>query len=304
MNDVDAIELDGLTKSYRGGRGVVALDLAVPAGGVFGYLGPNGAGKTTTIRVLLDFLRPTAGVARVLGLDSVRDSVTIRRRLGYVPGEPALGRRGTARQLLEWLGELRGGVSASRRAELVERFEVELDRPLRALSRGNRQKVVLVQAFMHEPELLVLDEPTSGLDPLLQHEFATIVQEVTRDGATVFLSSHVLDEVQHLCSRVAIVRDGRLIAVEDVERLRERAVRDVTIRFAAPPDDADRFGRIAGVTDVTLHGDTLRCRLTGSADPLVKLAAEHTVLELTSAAPDLDEVFLHLYEDGERRDAR
>ena len=299
---MDAIELDQLTKSYGSARGIVELDLAVPTASVFGFLGPNGAGKTTAIRVMMDFLRPTSGSARVLGLDSHRDSVEIHRRVGYVPGEISLYEHITGRELLSWLGRLRGGVNAARLDELTERFNADLDRPIRTLSKGNRQKLALVQAFMHQPELVVLDEPTAGLDPLVQHEFSQLVREMTVDGATVFLSSHVLDEVQHLCDVVAILREGRIVAVEEVATLRARAVREVTIRFAAPVDP-DAFRALPGIRDVELRDSVLHCHLVGSADALVKCAARFDVVEFSSAPPDLDTLFLHYYQDegtGER----
>jgi ABC-2 type transport system ATP-binding protein len=293
---MDAIETERLTRSYGAARGIVDLDLRVPTGTVFGFLGPNGAGKTTTIRLLLDFLRPASGVARVLGLDSHLDSVEIRRRVGYLPGDPALYERLTARELLRWLARMRGQRNLRVAEDLAARFRLDLDRPIRALSRGNRQKVALVQAFMHEPELLLLDEPTSGLDPLVQYEFHQLVREVIERGATVFLSSHVLDEVQHLCDHVGIVRDGRLIVTEAVATIRARAVREVTIRFAAPVDAA-RFAALPGVRDVNLRDTTMQLHLSGSADPLVKLASQFEVLDLSSAPPDLDELFMQYYED-------
>jgi len=297
---VDVIETEGLTKSYGAARGIVDLDLRVPAGTVFGFLGPNGAGKTTTIRVLLDFLRPTRGVARVLGLDSHEDSVEIHRRVGYLPGDPALYDRITSREELAWLGRLRGGVDRVWLDGLSERFAVELDRPIRALSKGNRQKVALVQAFMGRPELLVLDEPTSGLDPLVQHEFHALVREITDEGATVFLSSHVLDEVQHLCDNVGIIREGRLVAVESVAGLQARAARDVTISFGEPVD-LEPFAALPGVRDAELRGTTLHCRFAGNADRLVKLASRFAVVDLTSVPADLDDLFMDYYqaEDGD-----
>jgi ABC-2 type transport system ATP-binding protein len=294
---MDAIETERLTVSYGQARGIVDLDLVVPTTSVFGFLGPNGAGKTTTIRVLLDFLRPNSGWARLLGLDSHDDSVEIHRRIGYVPGEVTLYERVTGRELLAWLARLRGGVPAHRLEGLTERFAVELDTPIRALSKGNRQKLALVQAFMHQPELLVLDEPTAGLDPLVQHEFFKLVREMTAEGATVFLSSHVLDEVQHLCDIVAIVREGRLVTVEEVATLRERSVREVTIRFAATVDPGP-FVTLPGVRDVEVHDTVLHCHLSGSADGLVKLAARFEVLDFSSAPPDLDTLFLHYYQDS------
>jgi beta-exotoxin I transport system ATP-binding protein len=295
---VDAIRTESLTKSYGRARGVVDLDLSVPVGTIFGFLGPNGAGKTTTIRLLLDFLRPTSGAAVVLGLDSRRDSREIHRRTGYLPGDPALYDRITGRELLDWLGRLRGGVDRDHLAALVERLAVDLERPIRQLSRGNRQKIAVVQAFMHQPELLVLDEPTSGLDPLVQHEFQALCREVTAAGATVFLSSHVLDEVQHLCDHVAIIRDGRLVAIEDVEAIRARAIRDVTIRFGGPFDPA-AFGGLPGVGAVTVDGPVLHLQLAGDADRLVKLAARYDVVDLVSAPADLDDLFLHYYEGSD-----
>jgi beta-exotoxin I transport system ATP-binding protein len=301
VSDIDAIETEHLTKSYGSSRGVMDLDLAVPVGVVFGFLGPNGAGKTTTIRVLLDLLRPTSGVARVVGLDTRRDSVEIRRRVGYLPGDPALYERITARELLAWLGKLRGIDTAPEAERLAARFSLELDRPIHSLSKGNRQKVALVQAFMHRPELLILDEPTAGLDPLVQHEFHALVHEVVREGCTVFLSSHVLDEVQHLCDHVGILREGRLVAVESVEELRERAVREVTIRFATPVDPAP-FRTLAGVRDVEARETALHCHLAGSADALVKLASRYEVVDFTSAPPDLDTLFLHYYSDDDVAD--
>jgi ABC-2 type transport system ATP-binding protein len=298
MSSVDAIRTDTLTKSYGRARGVVDLTLSVPAGTIFGFLGPNGAGKTTTIRILLDFLRPTSGHAEVLGLDSRADSVEIHRRTGYLPGDPALYDRITGGELLEWLGRLRGGVDEAFVAGLVERFAVDLDRPIRHLSRGNRQKIAVVQAFMHQPELLVLDEPTSGLDPLVQHEFQELCRETTSTGATVFLSSHVLDEVQHLCDHVAIIREGSLVASEDVEALRARAIRDVTIHFGAP-FDADAFSALPGVRSVAVDGSVLHLQLAGGADQLIKLSARYDVVDFTSAPADLDALFLHYYEGGD-----
>ena len=289
-----AIETELLTRSYGRARGIRDLDLVVPEGSVFGFLGPNGAGKTTTIRVLLDFLRPTSGRAKVLGRDSRRDSVAIHRRVGYVPGDIGLPDRITGRELLDWLARLRGGVDPATVRRLTDRFSVELDRPVRTLSKGNRQKLALVQAFVHRPELLLLDEPTAGLDPIVQHEFQLLVREVAAEGATVFLSSHVLDEVQHLCDRVAIIRSGTLVDVEAVSSLRDRAVREVTIRFADPVDPAP-FASLPGVRDVAAHDHTISMHLIGNADPLVKLAARHEVLEFSSAPPDLDALFLHFY---------
>jgi ABC-2 type transport system ATP-binding protein len=232
-----AIETSGLSKTY-GGRvcALSELDLRVERGEVFGYLGPNGAGKSTTIRILLDLIRPTEGSASLLGLDARRAGVQARRQVGYLPGDLRLYDRLTAREQLDSLARLRGGVDAKLRDELCERFGVVLDRPIRQLSKGNRQKVGVVQAFMNRPQLVILDEPTSGLDPLLQAEFRELLRETAADGRTVFLSSHSLDEVQHVSHRIGIIRSGRLVDVDSVERLRERALRHVTIAFAGQVD--------------------------------------------------------------------
>ncbi len=294
-----AISTQNLTKTYgRGSRGLAGLDLEVATGEVYGFLGPNGAGKSTTIRILLDLIRPTAGAVRVLGLDPRTDGVALRRRIGYLAGDFVVDGRQTARQLLTYLGNLRGGVAPDRIAELAGRLGLDLDRQVKGLSKGNRQKVGIVQAFMHEPDLLILDEPTSGLDPLLQQEFVHLVQAAKRRGATVFMSSHVMSEVQQTADRVGIIRDGRLITVESVQSLREHAVRSVTLTFAGAVDAAE-FRRLPGLTDVTVVGSTLRGRLAGHTDDLVKAAARHTVVDLLCAEPDLEEIFFHYYERPE-----
>jgi ABC-2 type transport system ATP-binding protein len=292
------IRTERLTKWYGSKRGLDGLDLEVLPGEVFGFLGPNGAGKTTTIRLLLDLLRPTSGRVWVLGHGPTQGGLALRRRLGYLSGELVVGDRQTGREILTYLGNLRGGVPAGRIAEMAERLDLELDRPVRSLSKGNRQKIGLVQAFMHRPELLILDEPTSGLDPLVQQEFLHMVDEASANGQTVFMSSHALSEVQQAAQRVGIVRDGRLVAVEQVETLREQAVRAVEIRFARAVD-SDAFSGVDGVQDLVVSGDVLRCRLVGRADALVKAAARFEVVALTSEEPSLEEVFLAYYEPQE-----
>lgn len=296
--EAPAIVLDSLTKLYGTNRGVVDLSLEVPRGVVYGFLGPNGAGKSTTIRVLLDLIRPTSGRASVLGLDSRGDAVEIHRRVGYLPGELALYPRLTAGDLLEHFGNLRGGVDRARVESLAERFDLPLDRAIRALSRGNKQKVGLVQAFAHSPELLILDEPTSGLDPLMQQVFASLVRETVGDGGTVFLSSHVLSEVQEIADRAAIIREGRLVAAEQIDDLRGRAVRELEIRFGGPVPAAE-LEAVPGVREATVDGDVARLRLEGSPDALVKTLARHEILDLTSREPDLEDVFLSYYGDGD-----
>jgi ABC-2 type transport system ATP-binding protein len=300
-SDEIVIETEALVKTYRRARGLAGLDLAVHRGEVYGYLGPNGSGKTTTIRLLLDLIRPDGGSVRVLGLDPRRDGPALRRRIGYLPGDFVVDGRQTGRELLTWLGNLRGGVPAGRIGDLARRLGLDLDTRIRGLSRGNRQKVGLVQAFMHDPELLVLDEPTSGLDPLLQQEFVAMVREARGRGRTVFMSSHVMSEVQQTADRVGIIREGRLVAVERVEDLRERAVRRVEIQFDGPVDP-DVFAALPGVSDVRLAGDTLRCRLDGRADPLVKAASRYPVVSLLCEEPDLEELFFGFYGRREAAD--
>jgi ABC-2 type transport system ATP-binding protein len=289
------VRADGLTKTYRGGaRGVSELSFAVACGEVFGLLGPNGAGKTTTIRLLLDLIRPTAGRLSVFGLDSRRDSVAIHSRLGYVPGELQLYDRLTGHELLAYFARLRGLRGLGDAPELAERLDVELDRPLRALSTGNRRKVGLVQAFMHRPELLILDEPTSGLDPLVQETFHELVREAAADGRTVFLSSHVLAEVQELAGRVGLLREGQLVLADSVETLRARAFTRVEVELAQPPP-ADAFARVDGTRELERRGSTVVLALEGTPDPLIKSLARFEVVRLDVREADLEDVFLRLY---------
>ena len=285
---------EDLTKSYGRSRGIVDLELEVRGGEVFGFLGPNGAGKTTTIRLLLDLIRPTSGRALVLGLDPRRSGVEVRRRVGYLPGDLKLYSHLTGRELLRFFAALRDLRGAGDLPQLTEMLGLELDRPVRELSRGNRQKIGLAQAFMHRPELLVLDEPTSGLDPLLQQAFHELVASASREGRTVFLSSHILSEAQRIADRVAIIRDGRLELVEAVETLRARALTRVTATFAEPPP-GEAFSRLPGVNVLRRHGAAVELSLTGSADPLVKELARFDVLALDSREADLDDIFLALY---------
>lgn len=283
-----------LTKSYGKARGVADLDLAVRPGEVFGYLGPNGAGKTTTIRTLLDFIRPTSGSAAVFGLDSRRDSIAIRRRVGYLPGELSLYEGLTGRDLLRYMANLRGGVAWRDVEALAERLGATLAQPIRTLSHGNKQKLGLVQAFMHQPDLLILDEPTQGLDPLVQQEFYRMIAEARAVGRTIFLSSHVLPEVEKTCDRVGIIREGRLVAVEEVAGLKAKALRRLEIRFATPVPPA-AFEGLPGVRDVRAENSALTCTVTGSLDAVIKAAAGFEVVDLISQEPSLEEIFLAYY---------
>jgi ABC-2 type transport system ATP-binding protein len=295
--DAPAIETTALSKRY--GRGVLALDrldLHVERGEVFGFLGPNGAGKSTTIRLLLDLIRPTDGRASIIGCDTRRASVETRRLVGYLPGDLRLADRLTGAAQLDSLARLRG-VATPLREELCERFGAVLDRPVRELSKGNRQKLGVVQAFMHRPELVIMDEPTTGLDPLLQEEFHAVVRETAADGRTVFLSSHSLDEVQRAADRVGIIRSGRLLSVDRVAALRERALRHVTILVRADGQTLD-FASVPGVRVQEQGGG--RVVLTApesSMDGVVKVAARSEVVDFVSAPADLEEIFLDVYRE-------
>jgi ABC-2 type transport system ATP-binding protein len=289
------IVTNALTKDYGSERGLFGLDLEIERGEVFGFLGPNGAGKSTTLRLLLDLIRPTSGSASVLGLDSRHDGLAIRRRVGFLPGDLALYPKLTGRAVLDYLARVRGGVDSRVRDSLVERFDADLNRPIHQLSTGNRQKLGLIQAFMHEPELLILDEPISGLDPLVQQSFHSLLAEVSAEGRTVFLSSHTLSEVERVTDRLAILRHGRLVVVDSLENLRMVALQRLEIEFAVPVA-ADEFGALPGVTDVKADGATITVSFEGSADAVVKTAAAHDVRAIRPREDDLEDIFLRYYE--------
>jgi ABC-2 type transport system ATP-binding protein len=289
-----AIRTEGLTKSYGRKRGIIDVDLEVRQGEIFGYLGPNGAGKSTTIRLLLDFIRPTKGTASVLGHPTHGSAVKLRRDIGYLPGEMALYPRMTGRDLLRYFAALRGVKDLAHAEELADRLDTELDRPIKALSHGNKQKVGLVQALMHRPSLIILDEPTTGLDPLVQQEFYRILDEVRADGRTVFLSSHVLAEVERIADRVGIVREGRIAVISEVETLKRQARRKLELHFESPVSPED-FRRLPGVVEARADGRILGLTVEGSVDDIVKLASRFTVLNIVSREQDLEEVFLTYY---------
>jgi ABC-2 type transport system ATP-binding protein len=295
MPYTSAIQTRGLTKDYGEGHGVFDLDLDIERGEIFGFLGPNGAGKSTTMRVLLDLVFPTSGSARLLELDSHRDSLEIRRRVGFLPGDFALYPRLIGVAVLNYLADLRGGVDPRVRDELAERFGADLHRPVHELSTGNRQKLGLIQALMHEPELLILDEPIAGLDPLVQQSFHALLNEVVSEGRTVFLSSHTLSEVERVAHRVAILREGRLVVVDSLENLRAIAVRKLDVEFAGQAPDVEQLRALPGVRDATLHGSHLTIAFEGSADPVVKAIARYEVRSLRSREDDLEEIFLGYY---------
>jgi ABC-2 type transport system ATP-binding protein len=284
----------GLSKDYGSGRGLFGLDLEVREGEIFGFLGPNGAGKSTTMRLLLDLIRPSAGSAEIFGLDTVRDSLAIRRRVGFLPGDLALYPKLSGRANLDHLAALRGGVDQRVQDALVQRFGADLDRPVRELSTGNRQKLGLIQAFMHEPELLILDEPIAGLDPLVQQSFHALLAEVSAQGRTVFLSSHTLSEVERVTHRLAILRQGRLVVVDSLENLRKVAVQRLEIDFRTPVP-ATEFHGLPGVTEAVADGQSITVSFEGSADAVIKAAAAHEVLALRPHEDDLEDIFLRYY---------
>ena len=292
--DAPAIRTEGLTKSYGRKRGIIDVDLEVRQGEIFGYLGPNGAGKSTTIRLLLDFIRPSSGTANVLGHPAHGSAVKLRRQIGYLPGEMTLYPRMTGRDLLRYFAHLRGVKDLSHAEELAERLGTELDRPIKALSHGNKQKVGLVQALMHRPSLVILDEPTTGLDPLVQQEFYRILDEVRADGRTVFLSSHVLAEVERIADRVGIVREGRIAVISEVETLKRQARRKLEFHFESPVHPED-FERLPGVVEARAEGRMVELTVEGSVDDIIKLASRYTVLNVLSREQDLEEVFLTYY---------
>src|SRR5437764_1536508 len=277
------IEVEGLTKSYSGKRGIIDVSLQVGEGEVFGFLGPNGAGKTTTIRILMALLRADSGRARVAGLDCWERSIDVKRLIGYVPGEPSLDPNLTGGQILEYFANLRGGVDHAYLKHLVERFELDTSRKFRQYSTGNKSKVVLIQAFMHRPRLLILDEPTSGLDPLNQQEFDRMVLEARNEGRTIFLSSHVLSEVEKTCTTVGIIRDGRLVRLGDVAEVKAIKRYEMTITFATAIA-VETFKTLEGVIEVEAlnNGHGVRLAMQGSEDAVVKGAARDPTAAPTS----------------------
>lgn len=298
MGAVAAIRTSGLTKRYDETVALDGLDLAVEPGEVYGYLGPNGAGKTTTIRLLLGLLRPTGGRAELFGVDAWADPVAAHRRIAYVSAEPNLWPSLTGAETLEFLARVRGGADAAYRDVLVERFQLEADKKVRALSHGNHQKVQLVAAFASRADLLVLDEPTGGLDPLMEMAFRETVREAKARGQTVFLSSHILSEVEAVCDRVGILRGGRLVDEGTLAELRHLGAQTVEVTFAGP---VPALPQIDGVAVAAAGENALSFEVTGSVAPLLSALAGKDVVSLRSREPSLEEIFLHHYEDGDGR---
>ncbi len=300
MKNEVAVATHRLTKRYGSIDALADLDLEIAAGEIFGYLGPNGAGKTTTIRLLLGLARPTEGSATVFGMDCWSDAVEVHRRVSYVPGDVNLWPSLTGFETLSLLGNVQGRVDVDYRDDLIARFGLDVSKKVRAYSKGNRQKVVLIAALMSRPDLLVLDEPTAGLDPLMEQEFRRCVHEAKARGQTIFLSSHILSEVEALCDRVAILRDGRLVEVGTLSEMRHLS--SVTVEVTVAGDVPD-LSQVEGVTAVQVAGQRIHCQVQGSIDPLLRALSAVPVTSLLSREPSLEELFLALYgEDrGERR---
>ena len=288
------IKTEKLTKAYGAHRGIVDVDLEVQEGEAFGFLGPNGAGKTTTIRTLLDHLRPTSGRAWIFGIETTADPVAIHRRVGYLPGEFVLYDKLTGGQTIEYFANLRGGVDARYQADLIARLDVDPSRKFREYSKGNKQKIGLVIALQHRPDLLMLDEPTSGLDPLVQQTFYEVIREAKAEGRTIFLSSHILSEVERTCDRVGIIRDGRLTRIGRVADLHDLSHHQVEIRFAGVPP-REEFAALPGVSEIVQEDHLLRIRVSGSMSPLLQAAGRHELLDFVSREPSLEEAFLAEY---------
>ena len=303
MSDTDAIRTTGLTKRFGDLVAVNDVDLAVNTGEIFGFLGPNGAGKSTTIRLLLDQLRASSGSASVLGCDIHEESLEIRRRIGYIPGDLSLYPKLTGRQTIKYFAGIRGGVDMAFVDELAERLDADLSRKVGEYSTGNRQKVGLIQAFMHKPELLILDEPNAGLDPLVQQTFQAMLREVRDEGRTVFLSSHTLSEVERVADRVGIIRHGRLVVVERIDALKRKAISRLDFEFAQPVP-ADVFAGVEGAHDVEIDGVHARIAYEGTVHPVLQAAMAHEVVDLHSRDADLEEIFLAYYRDTDADDTK
>ncbi len=300
-HNTPVIQTDKLSKVYKSRerevRALSDLTLNVWPGEIFGYLGPNGAGKTTTIRLLLDLIRPTGGSARLFGLDAQQHSVELHKRIGFLPGELNLWKNLTGSQVIDYVARVRGGVDMAYVRQLVERLQFDPTLRVRSYSSGNRRKLGLIIALMNQAELLILDEPTNGLDPLMQQIFNELMREVRAEGRTVFLSSHILGEVQAICDRVGILREGQLQAVETVSGLRHADFRWVTLHFRDPVDTAPLAG-VPGVSDITADGHTLRLRLHGDYNPLLQALSSQYIIDIDTQEASLEEIFLSYYGNG------
>ena len=292
------IVIDQLKKSYGKIQAVNGISMSVEHGEIFGFLGPNGAGKTTTIRCMLDVIRPSRGTIRILGLDAQYDKLALHQYIGYLPGDVHLPGQMTGRQIINYFSRLQGSEPVLLK-DLVARFDVEMKRPLKGYSKGMRQKIGIVLAFMCDPQVLILDEPTSGLDPLLHKVFNEFLLEEQARGKTIFMSSHIMSEVEKVCHRIAVIRKGELVTVEEVETLREKAGQRVTVEFGDPVTE-EELTRIPGVSMVKKSNGHYQFNVSGSMDPLIKALSRHEVIRLQVEEAPLEEVFLKFYEEPEK----
>jgi len=301
MSRTPVIEIERLRKFYQGKhRGVDGVDLEVYEGEVFGFLGPNGAGKTTTIRILLDLIRADSGSARVFGLDIRKDSQEIRSRTGYLPGELGFYDNVVAQEMVNYFGALCGSIDAGIVEDLTDRLRIDLSRPIREYSKGNKQKLAILLAFLFDPELVILDEPTSSLDPLHQNDFYQFMAEQSQKGRTIFMSSHVLSEVERVCDRVGIIREGKIVAVERIEALKAKMGQIVTVDLDEE-FNADDF-KIPGVAKMEVNGRTLSLHVTGNHDGILKALSQHKITKFLAEEYSLDDLFLAYYGEGNEND--
>ena len=294
MVNTTAIKITGLSKYYGKSRGIVDLNLEVSQGEILGYLGPNGAGKTTTMRILMDFIRASEGTAQIFGMDSHKDSLNIRRNIGYLSTSPVLYENLTGRQFLTYCMNIKGQDETTSFIELAERLNCDLDKKIDTLSHGNKQKIAIIRALAHKPQLVIMDEPTTGLDPFVQNEFESIIRGMAADGSTILFSSHVLSEVENICDRIAIIGNGKLITVEDVSDLKSKQVRIFTVTFVENVD-AETFESIPAIKNIDVLNNQLSFEISGPIDSIIKAIAKYKVLDIKIHEPDLEEIFLSYY---------
>lgn len=292
------IETKNLTKTYGKNRGINDVSITVNKGDIFGFLGPNGAGKSTTIRILLDFIRPTSGSASIFGMDCNKDSVAIRKRISYIPGDVSLYGNMTGQKFLEYFGKVRGNYDAESARMYAEKFDIMLDRRIKEYSKGMRQKVALIQAFMNDPDLIIMDEPTSGLDPLMQQTFMDVCRDEAKKGKTIFMSSHLLHEAEKVCNRVAIIREGRVVAQENMEGLQKKSGKIIEVKFKETVDPGTFVLR--GVTGIVpLNGsNSYRISVTDNIEEVITSIASHKVVDINIHPMTLEDIFMQYYSGG------
>jgi ABC-2 type transport system ATP-binding protein len=290
------IQTTNLTKFYGKNRGIENVSITVNKGDIFGFLGPNGAGKSTTIRTIMDFIRPTGGSASIFGMDCHRDSVAIRKRIGYIPGDFGLYGHMTGWKFLEYFGKVRGGYDAEAASDLAKKMDIKLDRRMKEYSRGMRQKVAIIQAFMNNPDLIIMDEPTNGLDPLVHQNFMDMLRENADRGTTIFMSSHVLSEVEKSCNRVAIIKEGGIVAEEQVEALRQKSGKILEVKFKEAPTREIFY--LPGISNVTRSNGTYRMNVTGNMEEILKEISAYKLADISIHQMTLEDIFMHYYEEA------